>query len=208
MTATEFLRGYNVASGDLFRVDPRLRCRPCTCLPMLSISSTLQSFGLDLFPARRSLLLPSESIIFTYYTCFTGFHAFGQNHNDSEPEGGRGQDHDCGQPCRMHRCSGTQDAPRRCRSAGQCHERHGHANRRRKASTYEMLVGGRTADEIVQPTQMPYLSVLPSHINLVGAEVELVDMEHRERRLQMGLRIHQGPVSSSSSSIARRLSDS
>ncbi len=54
-------------------------------------------------------------------------------------------------------------------------------------STYELLVGGRTAEEIVQPTQMPHLSVLPAHINLVGAEVELVDIEHRERRLQMGL---------------------
>lgn len=54
-------------------------------------------------------------------------------------------------------------------------------------STYELLVGGRTAQEIIQPTQMPHLSIIPSHINLVGAEVELVDVEHRERRLQMGL---------------------
>jgi len=54
-------------------------------------------------------------------------------------------------------------------------------------STYEMLVGGRTADEIMCQTQMPHLSILPSHINLVGAEVELVNVEHRERRLQLGL---------------------
>jgi chromosome partitioning protein len=54
-------------------------------------------------------------------------------------------------------------------------------------STYELLVGGRTAEEIVQPTQMPHLSILPAHINLVGAEVELVEIEHRERRLQLGL---------------------
>ena len=54
-------------------------------------------------------------------------------------------------------------------------------------STYEMLVGERSAEEIMCQTQMPHLSILPSHINLVGAEVELVDMEHRERRLQMGL---------------------
>jgi chromosome partitioning protein len=54
-------------------------------------------------------------------------------------------------------------------------------------STYEVIVGGRAAEEIICPTQMPHLSLLPSHINLVGAEVELVDMEHRERRLRMGL---------------------
>ncbi len=54
-------------------------------------------------------------------------------------------------------------------------------------STYELLVGGQTAESIVQQTQMPFLSVLPAHINLVGAEVELVDMEHREQRLKMGL---------------------
>lgn len=54
-------------------------------------------------------------------------------------------------------------------------------------STYEMLVGVQQGADVVQQTQMPYLSVLPSHINLVGAEVELVDMEHREQRLKMGL---------------------
>ena len=54
-------------------------------------------------------------------------------------------------------------------------------------STYEMLVGVRQAADIIQQSQMPYLSVIPAHINLVGAEVELVDMEERERRLKIGL---------------------
>ncbi len=54
-------------------------------------------------------------------------------------------------------------------------------------STYEMLVGVREAADIIQQSQMPFLSVLPAHINLVGAEVELVDMEERERRLKIGL---------------------
>jgi chromosome partitioning protein len=34
---------------------------------------------------------------------------------------------------------------------------------------------------------MPYLSIIPSHINLVGAEVELVDIDGRERRLKEAL---------------------
>lgn len=54
-------------------------------------------------------------------------------------------------------------------------------------STYELLVGNASADAVVQRTQMPYLSVLPSHINLVGAEVELVEMEQREERLKLAL---------------------
>jgi chromosome partitioning protein len=54
-------------------------------------------------------------------------------------------------------------------------------------STYEMLVGVREAADLIQQSQMPFLSVLPAHINLVGAEVELVDMEEREQRLKRGL---------------------
>jgi chromosome partitioning protein len=54
-------------------------------------------------------------------------------------------------------------------------------------STYELLLGNIAAREIVQETQMPFLSVIPSHINLVGAEVELVEVEERERRLKQGL---------------------
>lgn len=54
-------------------------------------------------------------------------------------------------------------------------------------STYEVLVGSQPAAAVVQQTQMPYLSILPSHINLVGAEVELVEMDQREMRLRLGL---------------------
>ncbi len=34
---------------------------------------------------------------------------------------------------------------------------------------------------------MPFLSVIPSHINLVGAEVELVELENREKRMRTAL---------------------
>jgi len=54
-------------------------------------------------------------------------------------------------------------------------------------STYEVLLGALPAAEAVLPTQMPFLSVLPSHINLVGAEVEMVEIEGRERRLRDAL---------------------
>lgn len=54
-------------------------------------------------------------------------------------------------------------------------------------STYEILVGSLNAISAIQPTKMPFLSALPSHINLVGAEVELVDFDDRDHRLRNGL---------------------
>ncbi|HEY5614738.1 MAG TPA: AAA family ATPase [Bacteroidota bacterium] len=52
---------------------------------------------------------------------------------------------------------------------------------------YEVLLGELDPNHAVVDTKMPFLSLLPSHINLVGAELELVEMEERERRLLMGL---------------------
>ena len=52
---------------------------------------------------------------------------------------------------------------------------------------YQVLVGDLDAGEAVIESQMPYLSVLPSHINLVGAEIEMVELEHRERRMANAL---------------------
>ncbi len=48
---------------------------------------------------------------------------------------------------------------------------------------YEVLVSTVEAKEAIVEAQMPFLSVLPSHINLVGAEIELVEFEERERLL-------------------------
>jgi chromosome partitioning protein len=52
---------------------------------------------------------------------------------------------------------------------------------------YEVLLGELDAQHTVVETQMPFLSLLPSHINLVGAELELVELDDRERRLSAGL---------------------
>jgi len=45
---------------------------------------------------------------------------------------------------------------------------------------YDVLIDGVDPSEVLLKTEMPYLSLLPSNINLVGAEVELVDIENRE----------------------------
>lgn len=47
-------------------------------------------------------------------------------------------------------------------------------------NVYEVLINGLEPPDAVMKTEMPYLSLLPSTINLVGAEVELVDMPRRE----------------------------
>jgi chromosome partitioning protein len=50
-------------------------------------------------------------------------------------------------------------------------------------TVYEVLVGTMPVQDAVVPTEMPHLDVLPSHINLVGAEIEIVDVKNRERLL-------------------------
>jgi chromosome partitioning protein len=52
---------------------------------------------------------------------------------------------------------------------------------------YELLIGEREASELIIKTQMPYFSVIPSHINVVGVEVELVGEDERENRMKHAL---------------------
>src|SRR5574338_69317 len=54
-------------------------------------------------------------------------------------------------------------------------------------SVYEVLVGTKNIKEVIINTFMPYLDMLPSNINLVGAEIEMVDIENRESLLRNAL---------------------
>lgn len=51
------------------------------------------------------------------------------------------------------------------------------------SSIYEVMVGGLDVTESVRETELPYLDLIPAHINLVGAEIEMVDREGREKIL-------------------------
>jgi len=51
-------------------------------------------------------------------------------------------------------------------------------------SIYHVIIGEKTLSDVVQPTAIPSLSVAPSNINLIGAEVELVNLPEREFRLR------------------------
>lgn len=52
---------------------------------------------------------------------------------------------------------------------------------------YEVLIGGLAAEQAIVSTKMPFLSILPSHINLVGAEIEMVEISDREKMLNNAL---------------------
>jgi chromosome partitioning protein len=52
---------------------------------------------------------------------------------------------------------------------------------------YDVLVNDITAAECIVKTKVPYLDLIPSHVKLVGAEVELVNMVAREKILKTAL---------------------
>jgi chromosome partitioning protein len=49
------------------------------------------------------------------------------------------------------------------------------------------MLGHLDAKDAVVPTEIDYLYVLPSHIDLVGAEVEMVNLDHREEKMRDSL---------------------
>lgn len=52
---------------------------------------------------------------------------------------------------------------------------------------YQVLLGQRALSEIVKPTAIPYLFVAPATANLIGFEIEAVDMPDREHKLRQAL---------------------
>ncbi len=50
-------------------------------------------------------------------------------------------------------------------------------------SVYEVLIGVEEINKVILNSYMPFLDILPSNINLVGAEIEMVDMPNRESLL-------------------------
>ena len=55
------------------------------------------------------------------------------------------------------------------------------------AYSYHLLLGSEDPASTVLPTALPTLHIIPSRRDLVGAEVELVDLPDRERRLKRAL---------------------
>jgi chromosome partitioning protein len=54
-------------------------------------------------------------------------------------------------------------------------------------SIYECMIGEATAAEAIVESNIPFLDLLPSHINLVGAEVEMINLQNREEKMKAAL---------------------
>lgn len=57
----------------------------------------------------------------------------------------------------------------------------------RKLTSYDVLLGGAPIMDAVTPTRIPGLSLIPSTVDLSGAELELVDQPRRNFRLRDAL---------------------
>lgn len=53
---------------------------------------------------------------------------------------------------------------------------------------YECLINGTDPSELILETENPNLFILPSHIDLVGAELEMINMPNREYMMRLALK--------------------
>lgn len=63
----------------------------------------------------------------------------------------------------------------------------GLSNEKDDCSVYDLLIGSSNVSECINHTIMPFLDLIPSNQNLVGADIEMVDIENRETRLKKPL---------------------
>lgn len=54
-------------------------------------------------------------------------------------------------------------------------------------SIYECMVEDVKAEDIIMPSTIPFLDLIPSHIDLVGAEVEMINLPNREGKMKQAL---------------------
>ncbi len=56
-----------------------------------------------------------------------------------------------------------------------------------KAGVYDCMVNGIKAEDTIIKTEISFLDLLPSAIDLVGAEVEMINLENREMKMKESL---------------------
>lgn len=56
--------------------------------------------------------------------------------------------------------------------------------RKSKSTLYEGLIGEKTISEVIVKTEFERIDIVPSHINLVGAELEMVQLQNRENKMR------------------------
>lgn len=63
----------------------------------------------------------------------------------------------------------------------------GHDPQHVEGSIYECIMDGKKAQNLILDTEINFLHVLPAHIDLVGAEVEMINLDNREERMREAL---------------------
>jgi chromosome partitioning protein len=54
-------------------------------------------------------------------------------------------------------------------------------------SIYEVMIGNIDVNDAIVHTDVPNLDIIPAHINLVGAELEMIDLENRESMMKYAI---------------------
>jgi len=54
-------------------------------------------------------------------------------------------------------------------------------------SIYEVMIGNIPVNDAIVHTEVPNLDIIPAHIDLVGAELEMIDMENRESMMKKAI---------------------
>jgi chromosome partitioning protein len=54
-------------------------------------------------------------------------------------------------------------------------------------SIYNVMIGSVEISDIIRQTELDFLDLVPAHINLVGAEIEMIEREQREKILERAL---------------------
>lgn len=60
----------------------------------------------------------------------------------------------------------------------------GHDPKNIKTSIYECIMDEVEPQNIILNTETPYLDIIPAHIDLVGAEIEMINLPNRERMMK------------------------
>ncbi len=64
---------------------------------------------------------------------------------------------------------------------------YGISKKEAKVTSYELLVGTGKLENAIIKTDFQKVNIIPSSMNLAAAEVDLIEMEHREAQLKMAL---------------------
>jgi chromosome partitioning protein len=60
-------------------------------------------------------------------------------------------------------------------------------HRTRRNGTYSVLIEDTPIEDVITPSMVPYLDLVPASVSLSGAELELVNADRREHRLRQAL---------------------